>query len=213
MWHGSLPVLRAQCAISRKAASREAGTTAAAPAYILKQMPNAPARSHSEDCVIVERPGELLIKMRGLKRIKGLVLMGLLLPFLLILVAIKGFSLPYVVMALLLGYLGLLFGLNWTCLLATPAQLRTSFGPLPLNGRVGLTAVADVLEISCSETRTPLPRGGVAVRYAVQAWTGAEKPVFLLDSELEQDASAASVTLVGWLNANRGEHGRVVTLR
>ena len=113
----------------------------------------------------------------------------------------------------LMGYLGLLFGLNWTRLVATPTQLRTSFGPLPLTGKVGVTAVADVLEVSCSETRTRLARGGEAVRYAVQAWTGAEKPVFLLDSELEQDASAAAVTLVGWLNANRGEYGRVVTLR
>jgi len=176
-------------------------------------MPNAPARSHSEDCVIVERPGELLIKMRGLQRVKGLMLLGILLPFLFFLVLIKGFSPPYVVLALVLGYVGLLFGLNWSRLSATPAQLRTSFGPLPLTGRVGVTAVADVLEISCSETRTPLARGGVALRYAVQAWTGAEKPVFLLDSELQQDASAAAVTLVGWLNANRGEHGRVVTLR
>jgi len=183
------------------------------PVYILGPMSTAPSRSHSEDCVIVERPGELLIRMRGLKRVKGLVMLGILLPFLFLLVLIKHFSLPFVVMALALGYLGLLFGLNWTRLVATPTQLRTSFGPLPLTGKVGVTAVADVLEVSCSETRTRLARGGEVVRYAVQAWTGAEKPVFLLDSELEQDASAAAVTLVGWLNANRGEYGRMVTLR
>lgn len=178
-------------------------------------MPNAPARSHSPDCVIVERPGELLIRMRGLARIKGVVMLGILLPFLLFLMWTKGFSAASVVFALAMAYVGSLFALNWSRLVATPAQLRTSFGPvpIPLIGRVGITPVADVLEISCSQTRTVMARGGVVVRYAVQAWTSAAKPVFLLDSEIEQDASAAAVTLVGWLNANRGEHGRVVTLR
>ncbi|MDB5805852.1 MAG: hypothetical protein JWN73_3174 [Betaproteobacteria bacterium] len=194
------------------------GTVAVRPsrrAYILGPMPNAPARSHSADCVIVERPGELLIRMRGLARVKGVVMLGVLLPFLLFLMWIKGFSVVSVVFALAMAYVGSLFALNWSRLTATPAQLRTSFGPvpMPLIGRVRITQVADVLEISCSETRTVMARGGVMVRYAVQAWTGAAKPVFLLDAEIEQDASAAAVTLVGWLNANRGEHGRVVTLR
>jgi len=176
-------------------------------------MASTPDRATSEDCVIIERPGELLMQMRGLKHPKGQVMLGILLPFLFLLCLIKGFALPYVVMALLIGYFALMIGLNWSRVLATPAQLVTSFGPIPFLGRKGHVAVVDVREISCTETRTRMARGGELVRYAVQAWTGAEKPVHLLDSELQQDSSACAAALVGWLNANRGDNPGAVTLR
>ena len=176
-------------------------------------MTDAPARATSENCVIIERPGELMMQMRGLKHPKGAVMLSILLPFLFLLCMIKGFALPFVVMALVLGYFALMIGLNWSRVLATPAELATSFGPIPFLGRKGHVEVAEVRGISCTETRTRLARGGELVRYAVQAWTGAEKPVHLLDSELQQDSSACAAALVQWLNANRGDNPGLVTLR
>jgi len=176
-------------------------------------MPDTPARDTSEDCVILERPGELLMQMRGLKHPKGVVMLSILLPFLFLLCLIKGFALPFVVMALVIGYFALMIGLNWSRVVATPAELVTSFGPIPFLGRKGHVMVAEVREISCTETRTRMARGGELVRYAVQAWSGAEKPVQLLDSELQRDSNACAAALVGWLNANRGDNPGVVTLR
>ena len=96
----------------------------------------------SRDCVIIARPEELIIRLRGLSRRNGLALVGLLFPVLLGLLWFKDFGWPYVLLSVLLAYVGLFIGLTWTQLKVTRDGLVTSAGPVPFFGtRARLVAV------------------------------------------------------------------------